>query len=389
MLQDVTGNGVDAMVPRERMCDGARRLRDTYAITPGAPLYRREFGLMEGTLERWQQEGMPQDVPRERLFSYDPRGQYDLTDLGGCEAAFLPAFEEKRVEDRGEYEVIQDSAGRHLLVFKGRRDGFMPEYLAHPVRDAATWERDVLWRLNPASPERFADLDAKMERAKAAAAQGMIMTQQIVGGYMYLRSLIGPADLLYAFYDQPDLIHACMRAWLALADAVTARHQQYVTFDQVSLDEDICYNKGALISDAMIREFLFPYYQQLLSGIRSRQIDKSRHLYFHVDTDGYAPAVIDLYRDSTGVDAMSPFEVASGCDVVEIGHKYPDLVMCGGIDKRVLARSRAEIDAFLERVIPPMRARGGYIPTCDHAVPTEVPYGNYLHYRERMTELGG
>jgi hypothetical protein len=36
-----------------------------------------------------------------------------------------------------------------------------------------------------------------------------------------------------------------------------------------------------------------------------------------------------------------------------------------------------------------MRERGGYIPTCDHGVPEEVPYENYLHYRKRCVELGG
>ncbi len=99
--------------------------------------------------------------------------------------------------------------------------------------------------------------------------------------------------------------------------------------------------------------------------------------------------MLDLYRQGLGLNVMSPLEVASGCDVVEVGLRYPELVMCGGIDKRVLARSRDEIDAFPERVIPPMRDRGGYLPTCDHAVPAEVPYANYLHYRERMAELGG
>jgi len=89
------------------------------------------------------------------------------------------------------------------------------------------------------------------------------------------------------------------------------------------------------------------------------------------------------------MDAMSPFEVASGCDVVELGRQYPDLVMSGGIDKRVLSKTKQEIDAYLERVLPPMRERGGYTPTCDHGVPEEVSYENYLHYRKRCVELGG
>ena len=35
-----------------------------------------------------------------------------------------------------------------------------------------------------------------------------------------------------------------------------------------------------------------------------------------------------------------------------------------------------------------MHARGGYIPTCDHGVPEEVPYKDYLYYRKRCIELG-
>jgi hypothetical protein len=81
------------------------------------------------------------------------------------------------------------------------------------------------------------------------------------------------------------------------------------------------------------------------------------------------------------MDVMSPFEVASGCDVVEIGRQYPDLVIFGGIDKRILAQGKAPSTAMVERILPVMRARGGYIPTCDHGVPEEVPYENYLHYR--------
>ena len=74
--------------------------------------------------------------------------------------------------------------------------------------------------------ERYADLDERMARAQAEAATGKMITQNLVGGYMYLRSLIGPADLFYAFYDMPDLIHDCMRTWLAVADAVIARFEQ-------------------------------------------------------------------------------------------------------------------------------------------------------------------
>lgn len=378
------------MVPRERMSPGARKLRDAYERKPGAPIYHREFYIWAEALARWKaEEGMPSEVPLEKLFGYDPPGNHSLGQLGWCEAAFVPAFETAVLEDRGETELVRDYAGRHLLVFKGRRHGFMPDYVDHPVKDMRTWVDDVKWRLNPASPERFADLDARMAAARAAAAEGRMVVQNVIGGYMYLRSLIGPETLLYAFYDMPDLVHDCMRTWFELADTVVARHQQAVTIDELFFGEDICYNHGSLISPEMMRVFILPYYQQLIANLKARQLDRSRHLYVQIDTDGFADPVIPIYREGIGMDVMSPFEVASGCDVLATRRQYPDLVMTGGIDKRVLAQTPREIDRMVERILPPMREQGGYIPTCDHGVPSEVSYANYLHYRRRCLELGG
>jgi len=228
-----------------------------------------------------------------------------------------------------------------------------------------------------------------MANARRDAAEGKIVTQNVIGGYMYLRSLIGPEDLLYAFVDQPRLIHACMEAWFALAEAVIERHQRYVTIDEIYFGEDICYNHGPLISPAMMREFILPYYQQVIANLKRRQLDPTRHLYVQIDTDGYAVPVIDVYREAIGMDVMSPFEVAAGCDVVAIGKRWLDLAIFGGIDKRVLAAGKDAIDRMVERILPTMRERGGYIPTCDHGVPEEVDFDDYLHYRRRCVELGG
>ncbi len=387
MKIDKSKDGVHAMVSREDMYEPARKLRDAYACKPGIPLFKREFGFY--CLERWKEQGMSEDVPLHELFDYDPGGNHGLGQLGWCEAAFRPAFETKILEDRGDHELVQDYAGRHVLYFKGRRSGFMPEYVDHPVKDMKTWEENVKWRLDLTTPERYADLESRMENAKAQAARGMMIQQNLIGGYMYLRSLIGPEQVLYMFYDTPEVVHDCMKTWLELAETVITKHQKYVTIDEIFFGEDICYNHGSLISPDMMREFILPYYQQLINNLKSRQIDKTRHLYVQIDTDGFANPVIPVYQEAIGMDVMSPFEVAAGCDVVELGKQYPDLAMFGGIDKRVLATSKEAIDKHLEYILPTMRERGGYIPTCDHGVPEEVPYENYLHYRKRCVELGG
>jgi uroporphyrinogen decarboxylase len=385
MTDTSTCDGIHGPVPPQRMRPSARKLRDIYARTPGAPLFQREFGFY--CLDRWYRQGLDRGANLAEVFGYDPPGHHPLRQLGWCEAAFVPAFEGKVLEDRGRHEVVQDVAGRAVLCFKGRRSGFMPEYLDHPVKNLATWNERCLWRLNPHTPQRCDGLAERMADAAEAAGAGLMIQQGLIGGYMYLRSLMGPLELLYAFHDQPELIHACMEAWLALADAVIARHQRYVTLDEVFFAEDICYNHGPLISPDMMRRFLLPYYQQLVTNIRRRQLDPTRHLYVQVDTDGYAPAVIDLYRDAIGMDVMSPFEVAAGCDVVAVGRQWPDLVLTGGIDKRILAAGCEAIDRHVDAILPVLHGRGGYIPTCDHGVPEEVPLTNYRHYRRRCMEF--
>lgn len=378
-------DGITSPVAYEDMSPAAKKIRDFYSLKPGAPIIQTEFGFF--CLDKWKKEGHIDDKTNlSELFMYEDTGYANMGGLGWCEAGFYPFFKEEVIEDRGDYELVRDFAGRHVLFFKNRRNGFMPEYVDHPVKDMKTWEENCKWRMNPETPERFTGIPAHMEWVKKRAAEGCVVQQSVVGGYMYLRSLMGPEELLYKFYDDPDLIHDCMQTWFNLADRIISEHQKYVTIDELYIGEDICYKSGPLISPDMIREFLFPYYKQILDNIKKRQIDKSRHLYFQVDTDGNAIPVIDLYKE-LGMDYMSPFEVASDCDVVEVAKSHPDLLIRGGIDKRILASGRNAIDRMIDYIMPFMKKRGGYIPTCDHGVPEEVPFDDYMYFRKRMQEF--
>lgn len=369
--------------------EAQKRFRDFYNITPDAPIYKKEFFYF--TLERWIREGylLPEDQVTDYdaylrdIFDYNEPAFVNLENLGWCEAAFCPEFEVKVLEDRGDYELVQDAAGRAVLYFKGRRHGFMPEYKDHPVKDRRTWEENVMWRLDPRADGRLEKAAADARAAKNAREQGDAVVQRAIGGYMYLRSLMGPEDLLYAFYDEPELIHSCMESWLILSDAVMEVHQKEVPLDEVFLAEDICYNNGSLISPDMMRTFLLPYYQQLLDNVRRRNQGQPFHI--QIDTDGRATDVIDIYKE-IGMDYMSPFEVASGCDVVAVAKEYPDLRISGGIDKRMISAGGDAIRRHLDHIMPFMRKRGGFIPTCDHGVPEETSFENYMLYRRLMKE---
>ena len=362
-----------------------QKTKDFYAMKKNAPIIQQDFGYYSA--DRWIKEGhIKNHDDIYKLCDFDPPGQFYWGGLGWCEAAFCPVFEEKILEDRGEHELVQDYAGRHVLYFKGRRHGFMPEYVNHPVIDWDTWQKDVKWRLAPNADGRFDYLPKMAEHMKEKTEQGAMICQNVIGGYMYLRSLVGPEGILYMVYDEPKLVHDMMEAWFDLADAVIARHQEHCTLDELFLAEDICFNHGPLISPDMMREFLFPYYQQLIGNIKARQLDKSRHLFLQIDSDGDCRPVIPVYQE-LGMDYMSPFEVASGCDVVALRKQYPELRMRGGFDKRILAQGKQAIDREVDRIMPFMKEHGGYIPTCDHGVPEEVAFDDYMHFRKRLKEF--
>lgn len=376
------------------------KLQAYYALKPDAPVVQKEFGWY--SMGRWTREGHlrvegdPEsfwDFSQVReLFSLDEEAIYTIGGLGGCVAPFVPEFEEKLLEDRGNHELIQDTAGRKVEVFRERRNGYMPRYVDHPVKDAASWRERCLWRLDPTTPERYAGLERILREAEEARAAGKLVRQYLVGGYMYLRSLMGPENLLYAFYDDPELVHECMRAWLAVTDAWTAAIQKRLDIDELQFDEDICYKTGSLISPDMIREFLFPYYTRLLENVRARSRGTSPYrpeggVIAHLASDGNLFGVIDLYR-SIGFSVFAPMEAAAGMDVVEVRKRWPDIRINGGFDKRILAAGREAIDREIERIMPFMIGHGGYYPTCDHGVPEEVAFEDYLYYRRRMAEFG-
>ncbi len=328
------------------MIESAKKLRAIYEKKPYAPFFQREFGFY--CLEKWKQQGyIDENTNLDELFGFDPQGNYDIGQLGWTLPSFEPSFENKVIENRDNYDLVQDESGRHVLFFKGRRNGFMPEYVSHPVKDWKTWIENVKWRLNPDAEERIKKFQKILPEVLKAQEKGMIITERVIGGYMYLRCLIGPLELPLFFYDHPDIIHDCMKSWLELADRITAIHQKHIVIDELFFGEDICYNHGPLISPKMIEEFLFPYYQQLITNIKARQKSAGRHLYFHLDTDGFAVSVIPIYR-KLEMDVMSPFEVASGCNAVKYGIEFPDIAIFGGIDKRILAKTINEIDCYVQ-----------------------------------------
>ena len=87
---------------------------------------------------------------------------------------------------------------------------------------------------------------------------------------------------------------------------------------------------------------------------------------------------------------MFPLEIGTwGADPVRYRKEFgKDLLLMGGFDKHVLARSKREIEQEVYR-LSPLVEEGGYIGFCDHRVPPDVPLENYLFYLETIRRVWG
>ena len=89
-----------------------------------------------------------------------------------------------------------------------------------------------------------------------------------------------------------------------------------------------------------------------------------------------------------GINGVMPNEVAAGMDIAEMRRRFgKDLIIGGGIDKRVLARSKREIEKEITSKVPYLLSTGGYFPCVDHSVPPDVPFENYLYYLQLLRKV--
>jgi hypothetical protein len=107
-----------------------------------------------------------------------------------------------------------------------------------------------------------------------------------------------------------------------------------------------------------------------------------------IDSDGYIGELLLLFIEA-GFDATWPVEVAAGNDLVAYRQQYGQrIAFGGGVDKRALSAGIAVMLSELDRLTPVIRS-GGYLPGCDHGVPPDISWPNFVAYTRRLAELSG
>jgi uroporphyrinogen decarboxylase len=135
-----------------------------------------------------------------------------------------------------------------------------------------------------------------------------------------------------------------------------------------------------MVSPAMMREFMVPYYKRLTSFLKEHGV----RIIF-VDTDGDCFDLIPLFIEA-GVTGMYPIEVSCGMDLLKVRRTFPRLQLMGGIPKSEIALGRKRIDEILEPVCETLKY-GGYVPFGDHLIPPEIDWENFKYYRTKLNAM--
>ena len=361
------------MTPQERFLA-------TIHFEPVDRYFRWEgLGFWDETLTRWHSEGLPLEIADGGWayfhYEFDPQSHVELGSW--IHPGFDPVFEEKIIGHKGDHIIKQDLAGATIEV-PADGSSTIPLYLDFPVKGFQDWEV-IRERLNPDTPGRLAEV---IPMVQLAIDNPWPLFTRICGLFATLRFLFGTVNLMFMYYDNPELLHTISKHWVEMWKKVIAQLCQTRKPEIVDLHEDMCGKNGPMISPAMFDEFMMPYYLELVGFLK----EDLKIPAVSADTDGDMHLLIPKFHRA-GVNFLWPFEVQAGMDVVKVREEWPDMVLMGGIDKRALAKDRNAIEEEVHRVVPTMLKNGGYIPSTDHNVPPDVSHENFLYYLDLVRRL--
>ncbi len=344
-----------------------------------------DFGFWDETIPIWHQQGLPETVyfhgsdnNTVEFFGMD----FGIDNLGtGVESGLFPAFEEKILEDLGNRIIMQQSDG--VIVERDRFMSSIPRPITHMLVDRESWRGHFVPRLDPENPNRFPkDWEARVNYWQSSEHEQVLV---LPGGSLYgwLRNWMGLEQLSFTVYDNPaffdEMVNTVADCILGVLEKILASGVQ---FEACAMWEDMAYNAGPLLSPRHFKKYLVPHYRRIADLCHRNSVNV-----VWLDCDGKIDALLPLWLDA-GINCIFPIEIGTwGADPIKFRQEYgKDLLMMGGFDKHILAQSKADIEREVKRLAPLVEA-GGFIGFCDHRVPPDVPYENYLFYLEKVREI--
>ncbi len=353
----------------------------------------------KSTREVWHKGGLPENIdsPIDYIeYAYKLAGGklslYSNSERNAISfpinERMIPQFEEKVIEEKENSRIVQDWKGNICEIGKE----FTVEYLRNaidfvtrrwikcPVENRKDWE-DMKRRYDPSTPERLAD-DAE-KRATLLKERDYVVTFAFSGPFWQLREWLGFERLCELFYDDPNWTAEMIEFWSDYIANLLKRALAICVPDVVLISEDMAYKNFSMISPAMTKQYLLPVWKKWGEIIRGAGVP-----IYMIDSDGYIGELIPIWIEA-GINVCTPIEVAAGNDIVLFRKQFgKNMAYTSGVDKRAIAKGGKIIETEIERLMPVIK-EGGFIPSCDHGVPPDISWDNYVYYTKLLAQATG
>ena len=320
------------------------RFRAVCNFQPVDRLPRWEWAMWwDQTIARWHTEGLPRELQFSQVFDIaehfglDPYQQYWFSTTDAT-------IEATQHHVEGMVSTMDD----YLRI----RPKLFPEHAA-AIAGMAAWAQ-------------------RQQRGEA------VVWATLEGFFWFPRTLMGFEKMMYAYVDEPELIHLINRDLLEFNLRLLERMFDVCVPTFMTIAEDMSYNHGPMISQSTFEEFVAPYYRELMPRLQERGIP------MFMDTDGDVTLLVPWLK-ALGVQGVLPLERQAGVDGLKLRQQFPDLLMIGHFDKMTMPRGEAAMRAEFERLVPLMQS-GGFIPSVDHQTPPGVSLENYRIYLRLLKE---
>ncbi len=293
------------------------------------------------TLDRWRREGLPERYQTmfdiSQYFGLDPYQQFWFSTT----------------------EASIEAAQHHVEGIVSSLDDY----------------RAVRPRLYPCHDAAIESMRPWADRQRRGE---VVVWITLEGFFWFPRTLMGFEKLMYAFYDQPELIHAINADLLEFNLSILHKVSKACVPTFITIAEDMSYNHGPMISRETFRAFLAPYYRRLVPAIREMDMIPI------VDTDGDVTLLVP-WLEEVGIHGVLPLERQAGVDGLALRERFGSLRMIGHFNKMVMNKGEDAMRTEFERLTPLMRT-GGFIPSVDHQTPPGVSLAQYRDYLRLLEE---
>jgi uroporphyrinogen decarboxylase len=340
--------------------------------------FNMEFGYWDENFTVWpmfRDNGIVNNDQADVALNFDR-----AAGIGAC--WMNPSFPDKVIRETEKTRIIQNREGLLAEIPKDGHGSSIPHFLESSIKGPDDWKRCKEERFRRDDPARKIDVAGIKSRMQTAGRDYPLGVDcgSMIGR---VRDMLTLEGLAYATYDYPEMVEDMVETSCVLIEDFLDQVLPEFDFDYARGWEDICYNRGPLVSLDFFENVVVPRYQRISAKLRKFNID-----IYYTDCDGdLRPIIPHLLKG--GINTLFPFEV-NGCgNPVKILEQYEGQVrILGGVDKMVMAQGPGPTRAYLEKLRPWVE-KGGFIPFCDHRCPPNVSQADYLAYLDIKEELFG